>query len=149
VSPDGKHVYVSTVLSNAVAAFARNKVTGALPQLPGTAGCISEDGTGGLCVNGAALGRPQSIAVSKDGHNVYVASFDSNAVVTLVRDPKSGQLFELEGQSGCVSDDGSGGICADGRALVQASAIAVSSDGKNVYVASTQSDAVAIFARAK
>jgi DNA-binding beta-propeller fold protein YncE len=48
-----------------------------------------------------------------------------------------------------VSDDGSGGACADGNALAGAQGVAVRSDGKNVYVASVWSSAVAVFARDK
>jgi hypothetical protein len=48
-------------------------VTGDLTQPAGTAGCISETGAG-PCIDGHALGAPQSVAVSSDGKSVYVAS---------------------------------------------------------------------------
>ena len=41
----------------------------------------------------------------------------------------------------------SGGECADGVALKEASGVAISLDGRNVYVASFFSSAVAAFAR--
>src|SRR5215212_3938862 len=40
--------------------------TGALTQLSGNAGCVSEDGTGGDCANGKALQAPRSVAVSPE-----------------------------------------------------------------------------------
>src|SRR5690606_6310504 len=47
----------------------------------------------------------------------------------------------------CVSEEGSGGACADGVALEGPASVAVSPDGRNVYVAADFSDAVAVFAR--
>jgi hypothetical protein len=43
--------------------------TGDLIQPAGTAGCISEDGTG-PCADGHALGGPSGVAVSRDGKSV-------------------------------------------------------------------------------
>ena len=54
VSPDGKSVYVASFNSNAVARLNRNTTTGALTQPAGTAGCISEDGSG-PCADGHGL----------------------------------------------------------------------------------------------
>ena len=48
-------------------------VTGALTQPAGTAGCISETGSG-PCADGQGLGSPIAVAVSPDGKSVYVAS---------------------------------------------------------------------------
>jgi DNA-binding beta-propeller fold protein YncE len=66
---------------------------------------------------------------------------------------QAGALSQPAGTDACVSDDGSGGACADGNALAGAQGVAVSSDGKNVYVASTSSGggpgAVVVFARQK
>ncbi|MCB0828727.1 MAG: hypothetical protein KDB62_07970, partial [Solirubrobacterales bacterium] len=72
VSPDGGSVYVASAVSDAVAVFDRNPTTGALSQKPGTAGCVSETGSGGICVDGKALDGPRSVAVSPDGESVYV-----------------------------------------------------------------------------
>jgi hypothetical protein len=47
-----------------------------------------------------------------------------------------------------VVETGSGGQCADRKALDGASSVAVSADGMSLYVASQVSDAVAAFARA-
>ena len=64
------------VLLVATAAWA----VGELTQKPGTAGCISEFGNGGACVNGRALDGAIGVAASADGKSVYVASFVSDAV---------------------------------------------------------------------
>jgi 6-phosphogluconolactonase (cycloisomerase 2 family) len=75
-----------------------------------------------------------------------VASFDSDAIAIFARNTTTGALTWLDGLAGCVSEDGSGG-CADGKALVNHRSIAVSPNGKHVYVASQSSSAVAVFAR--
>jgi DNA-binding beta-propeller fold protein YncE len=54
---------------------------GELTQKGGTAGCISQDGTSGTCQDGTALDEAQTVAVSADGKNVYVASAASGAVL--------------------------------------------------------------------
>jgi DNA-binding beta-propeller fold protein YncE len=147
VSRDGKNVYVISVDSNAIAVFQRDRQTGALTQLDGTDACVSADGTAGACVVGRALSSPRSVVVSRDGKNVYVASFTSNAVAVFSRDRRTGALTQLAGPAGCISNDGSGGSCTVGKALLEATSVAVSENGKSVYVASSGSNAVAAFAR--
>ena len=57
----------------------------------------------------------------------------------------TGALAQKPGAAGCVSDDGTGGACQDGRALDDARGVAASADGRSVYVASFVADAVAVF----
>jgi 6-phosphogluconolactonase (cycloisomerase 2 family) len=146
VSPDGRHVYVAAAEDNAVLVFARSQSDGRLKQLAGAAGCVSEDGSDGLCADGRALVRASTVAVSRDGDNVYVSAPLSNAVAVFARDSGTGELTQLPGTAGCVSNGG-GGDCADGRALRRANSVTVSPDGDNVYVAAALSDAIAVFAR--
>jgi DNA-binding beta-propeller fold protein YncE len=68
--------------------------------------------------------------------------------------PKPGTLAQLAGKRGCLVDRAAkAGSCAKARALdgpgpfMGSRAIAVSPDGKQVYVASSGSDAIAIFNR--
>jgi len=138
VSPDGENVYVAA--SQGVAVFARDRRTGALTQLYGKDGCVHNEGADG-CADGRALGEGVSVAVSPDGSNVYVAA---EAVAVFDRDRRTGALTQLRGRRGCVNNDGEG-RCTDGRALAVANDVAVSSDGRSVYVATLQG--VAVFAR--
>jgi DNA-binding beta-propeller fold protein YncE len=91
------------------------------------------------------------MAISPDGRNVYVVSNKAiggervgRGVAVLSRDRATGALIQLPGEDGCVDDDGSDG-CAQGRALASARAVAISPDGRNVYV--TSLTGVAVFAR--
>src|SRR5919204_4778192 len=108
VSPDGKSVYVASYVDNAVARLNRNTTTGAITQPAGSAGCISNGGSGG-CAVGHSLSSPDSVAVSPDGTSVYVTSDGSDAVARLTRNTTSGAITQPAGSAGCVSNGGSGG----------------------------------------
>ena len=71
-------------------------VTGDLTQPAGTAGCISETGAG-TCADGHALSSAYGVAVSPDGKSVYVASYSSNAVARLNRNPTTGAITQPAG----------------------------------------------------
>jgi hypothetical protein len=83
-SRDGRSVYVASAASSALTVFDRDAATGALSQKPGTAGCISDTGSGG-CRDGTALGSALGIALSPDGSSLYVSSAASDAVAVLDR----------------------------------------------------------------
>ena len=147
VSPDGRHVYVASRDSDAISVFTRNQATGALTQLAGTDGCVSDSGTGGQCADGKALLSAFSPAVSPDGKHVYVTAAGSDAVAAFSRNPATGKLTQLSGTDGCVSETGTGGLGADGKALVGPIGILVSPDGEHVDGTLSTSDAVAAFDR--
>jgi DNA-binding beta-propeller fold protein YncE len=94
------------------------------------------DGDGGVVED---LVGPRSVAVSPDGKHVYVASFDSHSVVAFARDANHGTLSFVESEV-----DGEGGV-VDG--LSGARSVAVSPDGKHVYVAGYWDHKVAVFVR--
>ncbi len=126
-SPDGAHVYVPT-LDGAVHAF-ENGVLGELVPIA----IYRDDDAANDGIGGAT-----SVAIAPGGLHVYVTGSQDDAVVLFTRDPASGALTWVEAQR-----DGIGGI----DALDGARAVVVSPDGAHVYVASHESDAVAIFAR--
>jgi len=147
ISSDGKHVYVGARDANAVAVFARDATTGVLTQLSGLAGCVSDNGTGGRCVDGTGLLGARGVTVSPDGQHLYVASQDNSAVAVFARNAVTGALTQLSGAAGCIAENGDGVTCARGRGLRSPIHVEVSPDGPYVYVASRDSHAVTIFAR--
>jgi sugar lactone lactonase YvrE len=120
---------------------------GSLTQLGGLDACVAETGAGGDCTDGVGLVGSHGVAVSPDGKHVYVASSAGNSVAAFAADRSTGALTQLPGLAACVSEDGSGGHCRDGVALAGARSVAVSPDGKHLYVASFQPGAFAAFAR--
>jgi sugar lactone lactonase YvrE len=110
-------------------------------------GCVSDDGTGGSCadVPGTAtpLAQADAVAVSADGKSVDVTS--SDGVVSHLFAAPQGQIS----WDGCVSDDGSGGSCADipgsGSPMAGADSVALSADGRSAYVGAYHSSAVSVF----
>jgi DNA-binding beta-propeller fold protein YncE len=152
VSPDGKNAYVASFTSDAVVVLDRNPSTGALTQKAGTAGCISDTGTAGTCVDGNALDGATSVAISPDGTSVYVVAFGSGAagtgaLVVFDREPATGTLTQKPGPAGCFNDLGAA-PCTDGNAISVPGAVVVAPGGTDVYLAATGSDSVAAFTRA-
>jgi DNA-binding beta-propeller fold protein YncE len=144
VSRDGRNVYTGSFKGSTVAVFARY-FGGALAQLDGTQGCISERGVGG-CTSAIAMVTVEGVAVSGDGNTVYAAAPGSNAVDVLARNSSTGALTQLGGGAGCFTNTSVSG-CTKGRWLGGADAVTVSPDGKSVYVAASLTNSVANFMR--
>jgi len=144
ISPDGRNVYATSLVTNAVDAFRRNPATGALIQLGAGAGCLAAALPG--CAVARALDAPDVVTVSPDGRSVYVGSFAGNAVAVFARNSSTGALSQPEGAGGCVAAAAGGG-CALATALGAPEGLTVSPDGASVYVAAALSNAVDVFAR--
>lgn len=119
--------------------------TGRLIQPKGAAGCIHRRGTN-RCAQGRAVTSPEDIAISPDGRHAYVASYGSHGLAVFRRARRTGHLEQLPGRRGCVRHEG-GRFCGAGRAMGGPVSIAISADGRNVYVVSAGSDALSIFRR--
>jgi DNA-binding beta-propeller fold protein YncE len=135
VSPDGASVYAVTA-SGGVARFAVSRPEGQISY----GGCLNSDGSE-HCVDlpGEPLDLATDVAVSPDGRSVYVTSFNSDSIGYLFRDAATGKLD----WDGCLNNDGSDS-CANvpGAPLDGANAVAVSPDGRSIYVASMVSDSI-------
>jgi DNA-binding beta-propeller fold protein YncE len=144
VSPNGTRVYVAgRRFPSAVAIFTRAE-DGALTQAEGTAGCVSHTGGSG-CSVARGLGSPEEVAVTPDSRHVIVAGSRSNAVVVLHAGADG--LSQADGAAGCIARGGGPEGCGVGKALAGPVDLAISPDGRFVYVASSIADAVAILRR--
>jgi DNA-binding beta-propeller fold protein YncE len=144
VSPDGERVYVAgRRFPSAIAIFNR-AADGSLTQASGPAGCVSHQG-GGDCAAARGLASPEEVIVSPDSRDVLVAGNRSNAVVVL--HASASGLTQDPGPAGCIARGGGPEGCAVGRALAGPSDLAITRDGRFVYVASSIADAVAILSR--
>jgi len=127
VSPDDGHVYVTGALDGTVAVFDRDPGTGALSFVE-----VERNGVGGV----DGLGSAETIRLSPDGTDVYVAGPGDDAVAVFRRDPGTGALTFTE-----VQRDGPSG--AEG--LESARGLAFDPTGTHLYVGATH-DAV-VFSR--
>jgi DNA-binding beta-propeller fold protein YncE len=147
LSPDGRFLYVANY-GDAVLVFSRDTVTGALTQLSGHDGCVSQDGTlqtgdeGAVgCADGRALADPFEVVVSPDGAFVYVAggAIGGGEIAVFSRNATTGVLTQLPGAAGCLSHNGTASAdpdaigCVDGRGLVGISELRLSPDGVTLY----------------
>src|ERR1700733_4519568 len=151
VSPDGKNVYMLDSGSSSVDEFARN-ADGSLAELSAPNDCIAVAVSG--CTSATGINFPNAIAISPDGKNVYVVGTDSNEtgnIAEFARHPATGSLSQLASPNNCIDEHESSGtpICGTttGHGLVTPSAVVVSPDNANVYVADRNGDAIAEFAR--
>lgn len=129
VSPDGEHVYTTGRRWNSLAVFDRDPVDGMVTF-------VEAELDGFFGVDGLQVGA--GIAISPDGAHVYVAAREDDAVSFFSRDAGTGAVTFL----GLVRDGEAGVDGLDG-----ASGIAISPDGHHAYVAGSDDDALAIFAR--
>lgn len=129
VSPDGEHLYAVSLFDDSLVVFDRNPITGELTFIE-----AESDGQNGV----GSLDRPSSVSVSPDGSNVYVTSDVEHAVSVFDRDELTGSVSFVE-----AIIDGQNGV--DG--LFNAWTIAHSEDGRSVYIASWQGNAIVSLAR--
>ena len=129
VSADGKNVYAIGNTAG-LATFKRNR-KGKLRFVR-----AQFDGEGGI----TAMPFPTAIAVSGDGRNVYVTSTGpQSSILTFKRNRRNGRLRFVNARI-----DGQGGVEGITDPCCQ---IAISPDGRNVYVPGSQDDAIATFRR--
>jgi len=129
VSPDGRHVYVASIFDNAVAVFSRNATTGRLTLEGGV-----RDGVDGV----DGLGRAGDLVISRDGHHIYVAGSDDDAVAVFSRNVTTGLLSFVE-----VQRDGVGAVTG----LDGATSVSLSPDGARLFATGSLDDALVVFDR--
>ncbi len=139
ISPDGRNLYVASYTGDSVAVLDRDPDGGALSQRAGAAGCVQEHGKAAKsgCTPGRGIEEPDGVAVSPDGKNVYVVGHDSSAIAIFDRDPRTGALTQKGGTAGCISSEPSEDGCGKTESILAPLTLAISPDGRSVYVASS------------
>ncbi len=129
VSPDGKQVFVISFIDDSLTVFDRDATAGTL-----TFKTAFKNARGGINL----MDRPEDVTVSPDGKQVFVASSWSHSLTVFDRNAVSGALtFKT------AFRDGQGGF----NLLRSATSVAVSPDGKHVFVASSGDDSLTVFNR--
>jgi len=132
--------------------LAHAQAPGSLSQLASPNSCIQwSEGSANCPTDGDGLNDAIDVAVSPDGRNVYVVGYNDADVAEFQRNA-DGSLAPLASPNECIADSNAEGSCPNTIAtgLLHATAIVVSPDGKNVYVAATDindSGTIAEFAR--
>ena len=131
VSPDNQHVYVAARRNDSVTVFGRNPDTGTVTFIERLQSRVGDSPV-------TNLAGAHGLAISPDGQHIYVASDGTDMLLSLSRDPKAGTLALIE-----EFTDNINGV--DG--LENGWSVAVSPDGRNVYVAGFDDDSLSVFTR--
>lgn len=122
-------------------------IGGGLKQLAGTKGCIvDETTTPSGCEDVRALQGIGQMAISPNGAQVYVPAQAKDAIVVFNRDPVSGALTQKSGPNGCYTSNAAVAAadgCATVTLLTGARAVALSPNGDDLFVATSQGRLVA------
>lgn len=129
VSADGAQVYVAGNMDHALVVFNHDASGDALTLVE----VHTDDANGVDGLRGAS-----AVVASPDGGHVYVVSREDNAVAVFARNPATNRLRFVQAHRDGVEE-------VDG--LAGASSVALSLDGKLVFVAGTLDNAVAVFRR--
>ena len=138
VSPDGKYVYVSGAGDDSIAVFEFNQNTSALSLLQ----VLQNNQTNNQNTISGLL-TPNSLVMSPEGKNLYVTSFEDNAIVAFATDPDTGLLSYVS----TVHQGDTVGAGGTVQGMTGPWNAVVSNDGNNVYASSWVDGAIAVFSR--
>lgn len=102
-----------------------------------------------FCRPGRAMREPVDLAMAPDGGHIYVLTHgaelvNDGGIVTLRRQAR-GWIRQPAGKAGCITEQGTGS-CAKGRSMDQGRRMAMSLDGRSLYMTS-QTGGIAILQR--
>lgn len=127
VSPDGRNVYASG--AEGLVAFSRELAGGGLQEIQ----CIGST-AGPPCETNETADEVMAVAIAPGGENVYAVSKSRGAVLEYSRNAETGTLTKI----GCITHSALSSECSTtgARGIVSPEGLAVSPDGKSVYVTS-------------
>jgi DNA-binding beta-propeller fold protein YncE len=129
VSPDGKFLYATGYFAGAVQGFNIVQSGPNAGKIGSLVNCLWGAATSFECTQTPGMGSGKSIALSPDGHDAYVAMFNGG-ITALRRDPVSGVLSFNQ----CFTEAGGGECAPDPALIVGARDVALSPDGRYVYL---------------
>ena len=143
LTSDGRSLYVAAAGDAAVSHFQRTSA-GGLNYI----GCIADDSSNpaGCARTAAGLQTPIKLVASADGKSLYVASNSTDgAIAEFSRNTTNGRLGIL----GCIGFDANGGSCSFGDPgdLAGIRGLAITADGKSLYVGTDDDQDIANFNR--
>lgn len=153
-SPDGAELYVGSNAYPTIGILRRDPLTGALSPK----GCVrAAPGRTRCGAEASGNGATDAIVASADGRSVYTVAVDIGYEDVFTRVDSfvvkaDGRLRRTGGRTGCLHPTGPKG-CPGGRGMREIEGLALSADGRSLYVAShfgttNKAGAVTIFSRA-
>lgn len=133
MSPDGKYTYVSGINSNSVDVFSRLTISGSLYGSLNLFGPMFVQQYTDTQLSGA-----YGIAISPDGANLYATGYASGSLLVLKRNPGTGKLSTTQVLTSAAASG-----------LAEVFRVIVSADGKFVYTAAFDTNAVCAFVRSQ
>jgi len=140
LAPDGSTLYVAAISSDSVVDLSIS-AAGTMSF----AGCSSQSGSAGTCADlPDVFADPWALAASPDGRSLYVSAATSDSLSRFDLGDGGSATF-----SGCFSDTGSAGACADlpGAAFDRPTGLAMNAAGSMLYATASDSDSITQFAR--
>jgi len=147
ITRDGRSAYLAGKRGgkggSTLAVFSRNPATGALRQLPGPAGCFTEDGSDG-CTVGRLIQGAHAALLDAAERTLYLAADQfQGGIAVFRRDTSTGALTQLPGKFGCLSPiDWEG--CTISRRMGGIHYLALSRDGRFLYAAGEKAQALVV-----
>lgn len=134
LSPDGRQLYVASnggtptggsMEEPTILIFDRDPATGALTRRRNL-GCVTPSGSAGACVAASMLNYPQDIAMSPDGHSVYVSNYGNSSIIEFERASDGGLTLMSQCQA-------TTGPCNVPVGMETPNALGFSPDGTTLY----------------
>ncbi len=126
IAPDGRFVYITDSSDDAIVMYSRSLVTGTLSN----ATRVHDDG------DLIEMDYPAAVAISSDGHSLYVVSQWSDSLVGFQRSRLTGALYNPQSFRNSLSTPLDGALSVD-----------VSNDGYSVYAVAWSSRTVVSWSR--
>jgi hypothetical protein len=152
-SPDGAHLYASSGPADAISRFAIGPggelaYVGCVSANTAIAGC-SKTPTATAAGSDSGMDNPEGLVLSPDGRFLYVVSASDGGIAWFARGPGGALAYR-----GCISADSDATACgqlpfaaseADETGFGSLREIAISPDGRSLYIVSDADEAIARF----